>query len=120
MDVDGDGAVNSTEASYVLATMLEVASSGTAKADAEKKKKAKEKKRAVDAFKAPPEGFEPEKAKHELQGMAEQLFRLLDTNFDQTLDRAECQMLYELGATAGPRRRRRLFFSSSPRRRPRV
>lgn len=97
MDVDGDGAVNSTEASIVLATMLEAASSGAKDA----KERREEKEANAKKFKEPPAGFEPAKAKKELAGMAEQLFRLLDTNFDQTLDRAEIQMLEELGSTSG-------------------
>lgn len=94
MDVDENGLVNQTEASYVLATMLEVAQD---KSDEAAKKKARKDKPVPK----PPPGFEPEKAKKELQGMAEQLFRLLDTNFDQTLDKDEIQMLEELGTTSG-------------------
>ena len=94
MDVDADGRVNQTEAAHVLATMLEVAQAG--KGGAEKPKKPK--RATKDEL---PTNLDPKKAKQELQGMAEQLFRLLDTNFDQSLDKDEIQMLDELGATSG-------------------
>ena len=96
MDVDGNGRVNQTEAAHVLATMLEVAQAG--KGGDKKKGHAKPKRATKDAL---PENLDADKAKKELQGMAEQLFRLLDTDFDQTLSIDECQMLDELGATSG-------------------